>query len=286
MIQENLTNSVEDFITLTYSCDQVDLEREWTWGDYSEGVRFSFFRVYEELRTLAARLGTLRAASESPFSLAQNILAQHHAAFCDLKAVVLGISDEAGKTVPSEGEWSLREVLVHIIDAERTFFAINLDALRFVRAQGGTPPEMSDEAWETFWVGDNFPEMKYSAPVSVLIAYYENLHSRVIKEFTGISDTELHASVTFWESNAMPLEFRLHRFDAHLRQHTIQAEKTILAVIGAPSEARRLVRIVYTALAEVEGILFGLENFADADQLSVANRISSYKEGIAVVLSA
>ncbi len=285
MIQKYLTNSVEDFITLTYSCDQVDLEREWTWGDYSEGVRFSFFRVYEELRMLAARLGSRRAASESRLSTAQNILAQHHAAFCDLKAVVLGISDEAGKTVPSDGEWSLREVLVHIIDAERTFFAINLDALRFVRAQGGTPPEMSDEAWEAFWVGDNFTEMKSSGPVSALIAYYENLHSRVIKQFTNISDTELHTPVIFWESNAMPLEFRLHRFDAHLRQHTIQAEKTILAMIGPPSEARRLVRIIYAAFAEVEGVLFGLESFADADQLSVANRISSYKERIEEVLS-
>jgi hypothetical protein len=78
----------------------------------------------------------------------------------------------------------------------------------------------------------------------------------------------------------------LHRFDAHLRQHTIQAEKTILAVIGAPSEARRLVRIIYAALAEVEGILFGLENFAEANQISVANRISSYKEEVAVALSA
>ena len=285
MIQQYLMKSVEDFVTLTQDCNQVDLEREWTWGDYSEGVRFSFFRVYEELRTLAAQLGTLRAASGNPMTISQHILAQHHASFRDLKAVFLGVSDEAGVTAPAEGEWSLRDVLVHIIAAERTFFAINLDALKYVRTQGGTPPEMTDDAWDTFWSGDDFQNMKDSAPVSTLMAYYVNLHSRVIKEFSGISDSELHTPVIFWESKAMPLEFRLHRFDAHLRQHTIQAEKTVLAVMGVPSEAKQLARIVYAALAEAEGVLFDMDGIAEADQVSVADRIAGYTSEIAVVLT-
>jgi hypothetical protein len=83
----------------------------------------------------------------------------------------------------------------------------------------------------------------------------------------------------------MPLEFRLHRFDAHLRQHTIQAEKTVLAVMGVPSEAKQLARIVLAALAEVEGILFGLESISEADQVSVADRITDYTTEIAVVLT-
>lgn len=285
MIQQGLEKSVEKFATLTQYCDQADLERKWTWGDYSEGVRFSFFRVYEELRTLAARLSALRSASESPITTVQHILAQHHAAFRDLQAVTLGVSDEAGGAAPAEGEWSLREVLEHIIAAERTFFAINLDALVYTRSQGGSPPEMTDEAWEVFWAGDNFPEIKNSAPVSALMAYYGNLHSRVIKEFSGISDSDLRTEVLFWESNAMPLEFRLHRFDAHLRQHTIQAEKTLLAVMGAPNETKRLIRIVYAALAEVEGILFGVDSIGDANQISVADRITGWTAEISVVIS-
>jgi hypothetical protein len=285
MIQQYLIKSVEDFVAVTQDCNQTDLEREWTWGDYSEGVRFSFFRVYEELRTLAARLSTLRASSGNPVTTAQHILAQHHASFRDLKAVFLGVSDEAGVTAPAEGDWSLREVLVHIIAAERTFFAINLDALKCVRTRGRTPPEMTDDAWDTFWSGDDFQNMKENAPVSALMAYYENLHSRVIKEFSGIRDSELHTPVIFWESKAMPLEFRLHRFDAHLRQHTIQAEKTVLAVMGVPSEAKQLARIVLAALAEVEGILFGLESISEADQVSVADRITDYTTEIAVVLT-
>ena len=83
----------------------------------------------------------------------------------------------------------------------------------------------------------------------------------------------------------MPLEFRLHRFDAHLRQHTIQAEKTLLAVMGAPNETKRLIRIVYAALAEVEGILFGVDSIGDANQISVADRITGWTAEISVVIS-
>ena len=43
----------------------------------------------------------------------------------------------------------------------------------------------------------------------------------------------------------------MHRFEEHLRQHTIQLDKT-LAVIRPPTEAHRLVRNIYNALADVE----------------------------------
>ena len=83
----------------------------------------------------------------------------------------------------------------------------------------------------------------------------------------------------------MPIEFRLHRFDAHLRQHTIQVEKTLLAVLGFPSEAKQLVRIVCAALADVEGILIGAETMADTDQVSVEDRITGWTAEVSAVLA-
>ncbi len=50
----------------------------------------------------------------------------------------------------------------------------------------------------------------------------------------------------------MPLRFRLHRFEEHLRQHTIQLDKTLVAIDRVPTEAQRLVRNIYNALADVE----------------------------------
>ena len=111
---------------------------------------------------------------------------------------------------------------------------------------------MNDEAWETFWEGDNFDEIKEEALTSKILSYHDNLHWRIMTELVDISEKELHTPVVFWESTPMPLEFRLHRFDAHLRQHTIQIEKTLKA-IGLPfTEAKRLLRLIYAALAEAE----------------------------------
>ena len=65
-----------------------------------------------------------------------------------------------------------------------------------------------------------------------------------------MSDAELEKPAWFWDG-PMPIRFRLHRFEEHLRQHIIQLDKT-LAVIRPPTEAHRLVRNIYNALADVE----------------------------------
>jgi hypothetical protein len=60
----------------------------------------------------------------------------------------------------------------------------------------------------------------------------------------------------------MPLRFRLHRFEEHLRQHTIQLDKTLVGIGRSPTEAHRLIRNIYYALADVE-----MEGAAPADDL-------------------
>jgi hypothetical protein len=71
----------------------------------------------------------------------------------------------------------------------------------------------------------------------------------------------------------MPVEFRLHRFDSHLRQHTIQIEKTLGLLGHYPTEAVRLLRLIYASLAQVEGALLGASETGTAEQDRVADTI-------------
>ncbi len=285
MIASEIYRAVKNYTELTFRLSDNDLDREWSWNDYDEGVRFSFFRVYEELRQLAARMGNARSRTNQPLTTAQHTLAQYHAAYRDLQAVLIGVSDEDAAHPPAEGEWSAREALAHMIAAERTFFAINLDALQRVRSGESGPLEMNDEAWETFWEGDNFDEIKEEALTSKMLSYHDNLHWRIMTELVDISEKELHTPVVFWESTPMPLEFRLHRFDAHLRQHTIQIEKTLKA-IGLPfTEAKRLLRLIYAALADVENQAIGLEDFGGLEQAKVVTLINDYSNEVNEILS-
>lgn len=276
----DIDQAVQNFAGMTHNLGDSDLNREWSWKGYEEGLRFVFFRVYEDLRQLGARLGRLRSKTNQPLTTAQYILAQYYAAYRDLQAVLIGVSDADAARPPAEDEWPVRKALLHIIAAERTFFAINLDALQQRRGGEARPQEMSDEAWEAFWHGDEFDGLKKSAPMSELMAYYERLHWWVLAELAGISDEELGTPVVFWESTPMSLEFRLHRFDSHMRQHTIQIEKTLQALQMSLPESKRLLRLIYAALAEAEGHTIGLEDFGIAERAEVVTLMNLYCDEI------
>jgi DinB superfamily len=252
-----LKSAVERFCRLAVSLTDADLERPWTWGDYDEGVRFAFFRTYESLRDLAVTLANERRKTGLPQTPAQHILAQYQSAFSDMEAVLVGVTDEQALLLPSEGEWSLRTVLRHFVEAEGTFFAITNYALERARAQDGRPLALPDADWDAFWAGDPYEAMAESGSFSEILAYFRGLHARVLEAFAGISEAELDEPVVFWESRPMPVRFRLHRFESHLRQHTIQMDKALVSLGLAIGEARRLVRMVYSSLAEVQGWLIG-----------------------------
>jgi len=99
------------------------------------------------------------------------------------------------------------------------------------------------------------------------------LHFQVLHELASISDDELRLPSFFWEDNPMEIRFRLHRFDAHLRQHTIHVEKTLVGIDHHPREAERLVRMLYGALGEAEGAVIGAPEMG-------AERWSKAAEGI------
>jgi hypothetical protein len=279
-----LYHAVGQFAAVTQAVADPDLDREWAWGDYdSEGVRFAFFRTYEELRELAAST----AASRSPrLSPAQRILAQYHAAYRDLEAALLDLSPAAAIQAPAEGEWPVRKTVAHIVGAELGFYGVVKWALERHRTGDGRPAEIPDEAWDDL-VGETEESFQAMTEGSLdsLRAYHAVLHSQVLDEFAGIGDQELALPSRYWEGTAMSLRFRLHRFDSHLRQHTVQIDKTRQAIAGPPSEARRLLRLVYGALAEAEAATLGAWQAGAAPRREVAAAISARAKEIAGILA-
>ena len=95
MINITLTQAIEDFAKRTRNISDKDLDRPWAWQSYDEeGIRFAFFRTYEELRELAGKLNSERTARGKPPSEAQLILAQYHQAFWDLQGALLAIESD------------------------------------------------------------------------------------------------------------------------------------------------------------------------------------------------
>lgn len=281
-----LERAVDAFADLTQRLSDADLERPWAWRSYDEeGVRFTFFRVFEELRTLTVQLDQARQVADRPSSSAQRILAQYHVAYRDLYAAMRGVNATILDTPPAEGEWPARQALGHIAGADAGFFTVLVNALTQLRA-GVSAPVKLDLATHEAILGMKATEEDAALEGSLagIVQFHTLIHVRVLNELADISDDELVLPSVYWESGPLSVRFRLHRFESHMRQHTVQIDKTLAALGHGPSEAHRLLRMIYGALAGAEGALIGAED-AGADLVhSTVDAIAGYTAEIAAVL--
>lgn len=261
-----------DFAALMLPRSEKDLEREWKWKDHDEeGIRFAYFVTLQELRHLAV---TLSYALTKP-TPAQHILAQYHAAYMDLQAAVLGLSNEDAVRAPAEGEWSVRQAYAHILGTDLGFSAVVRYALEGHRASKWMPERIPDEEYPRLYgMSDQEYDKLMESPFDHMLGFHRSLHERIIAEFKMIRADELNLPSTFWEETRFPIQHRLHRYEAHFTQHTVQIDKTLVAIGHPPTESKRLLRKIYAALAEAEGTMIGTEKIDDAAILATASSIS------------
>lgn len=288
MIAENpVAVSVARFVEMVQKINDADLEREWVWGSYrSEGVRFSFFRCYEDLCELAVKLHQARMHSGRPISEAEYILTQYHCAYMDLQAVLLGVGQQYVDTAPTEGDWSVRETIAHILGADLGFYVSVKFALDRYRLGLNPLVPIEDETWlKTAGFEGTELDAIFAASFGELQAFHQDLHRKILQDFSGIQAEDMERLSLYWEQEPLSLRFRLHRFDSHLRQHAVQVEKTLLALGCNPGESQRLLRLIYFALAQVEGWMHPEGSNMESLVLDYSTRIEERNREIGEVLS-
>ena len=243
------TQAIERLVKKSVHLDDADLDRAYAWRDYDEdGLRFALLTAHHILRDTAASVAAARLRAGRPFTEAQRILAQVHEAYRDLTGALAGTSDAELDIDPPDSQWPLREVLGHVLETENAFLAAILVALDAARA--GRPSVSSKEAFEAKRQPTEDPS---GSRADALDALFRS-HVAMLRLLASVTDAELDTPSFFWESEGYPVRFRMHRFEEHLRQHTIQVDKTLVALGHPPTEAERLVRNLYTALAAVESV--------------------------------
>lgn len=286
MTHPSLANAVDAFADLVQDLSDADLERPWAWRSYDEeGVRFAFFRVFEELRTLSVQLEQARAAAGQPRSSAQRILALYQATYRDLYAALRGLPAAILDTPPAEGQWPARQALAHIAGADAGFFTVLVNALTQLRAGVSEPVKMNLVTYETI-LGMKATEEDaiLEGPLPGIVDFHTMIHDRILAELADISEDELAMPSVYWESGPLSVRFRLHRFESHMRQHTVQIDKTLAELGHTPTEARRLLRMIYGALAGVEGVLIGSQGVGEDLISTTASNIAGYTSEIAATL--
>ncbi len=286
MNERILFQAVEQLAQASHTFTEADLGQPWQWRKHDEGVRFALIGTYHELRDLAVTLADRRTQQDLPLTKAQRALAPYHAAYRDLQAVLIGVTDEMYDQEPAPGEWPLRYVLGHMAGAERAFFTLVHYGVERQRDGGQRPSRLpDDEVEKVTGPYQKFADIMKNQGLAEMLAFYDVRHTLALEEFAAITDEELEGPSRWWEGGVVSLQYRLHRFDAHLRQHTIQAEKTLAAIGHAPSEARQLLRLIYNALADVEATTFGAPALGSVERQALAGIIVARVDAVTAVIN-
>ena len=64
-----------------------------------------------------------------------------------------------------------------------------------------------------------------------------------IAAFAALDDAALRVDAR-WAGLHIPIAFRLGRYGSHIREHTIQLDKTLVMIGRQPTEVERIVRLI------------------------------------------
>ena len=244
-----VTQAVERLVKASVHLSDTDLDRKYVWEEYDDdGLRFALLTAHHLLRETTATVAAARLGAGKPFTEAQRILAQVHEAYRDLTGALAATHDTELDVAPPDEQWPLREVIKHMLGAEKGFLAAIEVALDCARTG---KPSVGDEA--AFEAKRTPPEDPTGSRADALNALFRS-HVAILRSLDGVTDTELATSSWFWEDKGYSIRFRMHRFEEHMRQHTIQVDKTLVALGHPPTEAELLVRNLYNALAGLESV--------------------------------
>lgn len=281
MTSNDLSAAVARFAAATHTLPEWILNNDaWAYDVYEAytGVRYAFLHTTLELRQLAVELLAARTAAGRPRTQAQHALAQHQTAFRDLEALLLGIDDATFRRQPTPHEWSLQTIVPHVHEVERWFYAAILNAVI-----DPDPQPREDEEWAEM-VGEPLA-IEPDLLLAEMWADFARLHVKAQDELQSLEDAQLELRSPAWEPQPWPtVRFRLHRFDSHLREHANQAEKNLALLDRRPTEAKLLLRQMYAALAEVEGVCIGDGGLGDAACATLARTIDARLASLQVIL--
>jgi uncharacterized damage-inducible protein DinB len=286
MIDTPLSRAVDGLADVLHRASDTAMGRVWAWGDYTEeGARFVGFVAYGLLRTHAAQIAVERTLTQ-PLTIAQRLLGQYHSAFRDLHALLIGVDDPFADRSPGEGIWSLRDTLQHMIETDATFYAMIRTNLERHRAGQWAGEPVGEADYFRLLGSEEAFNIIMAGPLDQLLAYHADLHETALVELADVADAETELPARFWESRRFPFSYRLQRYDAHIRQHTIQVEQIFDALGRKPSEGFRQARLLANALAEVENAQIGAPEFAAEGCAAVARQIKTLTAEVAPVLRA
>jgi uncharacterized damage-inducible protein DinB len=210
-----------------------DLTARWRWRDVDPPALagYALYNALEEEQMAVAALAPDGDEASRILTLAQ-------VAFGRLRGLLAAIDDDLLDRAPAEGEWSVRETLVHTIGVERSYRANTQHAL--VRGDD-EPLTLTAERRPQPDPADT------SGGVLDILAAFSARRAETDAALAGLDASEM-VRPSQWGPYEVPhridVRFRLHRFASHIVEHTVQCEKTMDALGVTLNDPRAVVRSI------------------------------------------
>ena len=247
----------------------ADLIRPWPWkGGSEEELRYGFYRIAEsfELAGIEAQ-AKLRSAGVARGKTADRI-APVTAARWDLQGLLLTLPDATWDADPGGEEWTIRRTMAHVIQSQR-YYGVGT-AWWQGQAYAADDPELPAAVPDPVYGDLPSEEAEAEGTPAEVRDRLDDVIDRSSAALGGLPIEGLAAGAR-WSGFAVDVDFRLGRWSSHLREHTVQVEKTLVMIGHRPTEVDRLIRLVVAAWGRAEAEVYGASNAeAGADELAAA----------------
>jgi hypothetical protein len=232
------TPDVDSALERFAALDEKELAQPWHFRDKPMDVRYALYRTIEDAQEAAVRAAAL------PHPESRRILALAQRAFGDLRGLLIGLPADLLDVAPRSGEWPVREILRHIVVIEGRYAVQTLYAVERADAD---PMRVADEKLPTP------AQIDVAGGIGGILARVAAARAETDRRLGDLPAAAM-ARPTQWIRYDVDVRFRLHRFAAHLVEHTVQCEKALAAVGWRATEGRRIVRRLTALLGEIEGL--------------------------------
>ena len=232
------------------------LNRMTRWGYGPADARYLFLRFSDHEEEHALQIEhTLRAIHGWRPSKVQLILGIAERTRGDVLAALVGLTDDDLDTAPVDpaGEWTLRQILSHLVATEHSYRINTLHAVdRHQRGEphGDLPGRGDDSAYRNL------------SMLELLVAF-DAARTQSITELAGLPDSVLSATA-FWSGFELDVNWRLMRFSHHEREHAAHIQKWRVQTGNHQTDAQRLLGLAWQSHGLMRGYLAGVpDDLAD-----------------------
>ena len=232
---------MSDYDLALARCGMLDedvLARPWSFRGRQMDVRYALYRTLEDAQEAYVRV----AAGEHPES--RRILALAQRAFGGLRVLLAGLPGALLERAPRAGEWSIQETVGHVVAVEQRYalqtkYAVDRADAEPIRIADNRLPSLTPAT--------------AGVAIEALLAKLAEARAETDRWLGDVPAAKM-TRPTIWGGYEIDVRFRLHRFGAHIEEHTVQCEKTLHALDWRPTEGRQIARRLAAMLGEVEGL--------------------------------